>query len=286
MAVLAPSDPQVEPGTPGRGADPPAAPAAPVAAYPDRPAPVDDGPAVADGGPRRGNPLPEGAVAAMFDRIAPVYDRLNTVLTLRADGRWRRAAVDAAGLGPGGRAIDVASGTGKLAAGLAERVGPFGHVLGVDLSPAMVACATAANADLVQVEFRQGNALALPVPDAAFDAATIAFGLRNLADFEGGFRELRRVVRTGGRVVCLELAVPAPRPWGRFFQAAFRRIAPLAGRLAGSADAYRYLPASLDGFPDPDALAGSMRAAGLANVTFRRLGLGSVTLHVGTVPER
>jgi len=220
----------------------------------------------------------------MFDDIAPVYDRLNTFMTLGADGGWRRAAVRATGLRSGDSAIDVACGTGKLAAELAARVGPFGHVLAVDLAERMIELAAAACRDVVQLEFRVANALALPAADGAFDAATIAFGLRNLADFEGGFRELRRVVRPGGRVVCLELTEPRPRWWGRIYHAAFRRTAPLAGSLFGRRSAYHYLPASLRGFPSADRLSDAMRSAGLVDVRYRRLGLGGVALHVGAVP--
>jgi demethylmenaquinone methyltransferase/2-methoxy-6-polyprenyl-1,4-benzoquinol methylase len=236
--------------------------------------------------PRAGNTVDEARVRDMFDRIAPVYDRMNTVMTAGADGRWRRAAVDAANLQAGDRAVDVACGTGKLASELARRVGPFGHVVGVDLAPRMVELARASQPDLVQLEFRVGNALALPFDGGTFDAATIGFGMRNLADFEAGFRELARVVRPGGRVVCLELTVPRPRWWGRMFHGTFRRAAPWLGALFGQRDAYRYLPTSLDGFPDPVRLAATMRAAGLEDVSFRRLGLGSVALHTGTVPTR
>jgi demethylmenaquinone methyltransferase / 2-methoxy-6-polyprenyl-1,4-benzoquinol methylase len=236
--------------------------------------------------PRSGNPVDTAEVREMFDRIAPVYDRLNTLMTLGADGRWRHAAVEATGLRPGDRAIDVACGTGKLAALLAKRAGPFGGVVGVDLSPRMVELARASRPDVVQLEFLVGDALALPFPDAAFDAATIGFGLRNLPDYGAGFRELARVVRPGGRVVCLELSVPRPRWWGRAFHGTFRRAAPVLGAAFGQRDAYRYLPDSLDGFPDADRLAATMAASGIAEVTFRRLGLGSVALHAGTVPGR
>ena len=234
--------------------------------------------------PRKGNPVPESSVAAMFDEIAPDYDRLNTVLTGGFDGRWRRAALDAAQLQRGGSAIDVACGTGKLALEVADRVGPFGRVLAVDLAPGMIRRASSAHRDVVQLEFRVGNALALPARDGEFDAATIAFGLRNLSDYEAGFREMRRVVRPGGRVVCLELTMPRPRWWARLFRASFHVTAPLVGRVFGHADAYRYLPASLDGFPNPEQLAATMRRAGLDDVNYRRLGLGSVALHVGVVP--
>lgn len=246
----------------------------------------DDGPSRDGHSTRGGNPVPPVEVAGMFDRIAPVYDRLNTLMTGGADGRWRRAAVAATALGHGGTAVDVACGTGKLTVALAERVGPFGRVVGVDLSEAMLERARATRPELEQLVFIRGDALDLPLPDGAFDAATIAFGLRNLADFEAGFRELARVVRPGGRVVCLELTMPRPRWWGRLFHGTFRRIAPALGGLAGARDAYRYLPSSLDGFPDADTLALTMRSAGLLGVRYRRLGLGTVALHVGAVGER
>ena len=234
---------------------------------------------------RVGNPVPEAAVTAMFDELAPVYDRINTVMTFGFDGRWRRAAVNATRLRSGGSVIDVACGTGKLALELADHVGPFGRVLAVDLSSGMIRRAAATHRDVVQLEFRVGNALSLPASDGEFDAATIAFGLRNLADFEAGFRELRRVVRPRGRVVCLELTMPRPRWWGRVFQTSFRRLAPLGGRLFGGRSAYHYLPASLEGFPNPEQLAATMRRVGLVEVSYRRLGLGSVALHTGVVPE-
>lgn len=267
---------------PGRDA-PPAAPAWPAVAEPRGNGHVPEQMASAD---RSGNLVPETDVTAMFDEIAPVYDRLNTLMTLGADARWRRHAVNATALASGAAVIDVACGTGKLAAALADRVGPFGRVLAVDLSPGMIAHGAATNYDLVQLEFRLGNALALPSADAEFDAATIAFGLRNLADYAAGFRELRRVVKPGGRVVCLELTTPRPQWWGRTFRFTFGHAAPLLGRVFAKESAYRYLPASLEGFPEPDRLAATMRDAGLENVGYRRMGLGSVALHVGVVPER
>jgi demethylmenaquinone methyltransferase/2-methoxy-6-polyprenyl-1,4-benzoquinol methylase len=230
---------------------------------------------------RTGNSVPEPHVASMFDSIAPVYDRINTIMTAGMDRRWRRAAVRAARLSPGDSALDVACGTGKLTAALAAAVGPVGRVVGLDLSAAMLDEARRAFGDLVQVEFRAGNALALPFEPGTFDAAAIAFGLRNLASFEDGFRELARVVRPGGRVVCLELTMPRPRIAGRFYSAVFGRMAPVMGTAFGRRDAYSYLPHSLDGFPDAGELAETMRRVGLANVTVRRLALGAVALHVG-----
>ena len=235
---------------------------------------------------RRGNDVPEPDVVRMFDRITPVYDRLNSLMTLGLDAHWRRLARDAADLRSGGSAVDVACGTGKLSALLAEAVGPFGRVEGVDLSGAMVQRAARTYRDVVQLHFRVGNALTLPFGDDEFDAATIAFGLRNLVDFEAGFRELARVVRPGGRVVCLELSLPRWRPWARVFHAVFRTVAPLAGRIVGrQAQAYRYLPDSLEGFPAPEELAELMRAAGLTDVRYRRLATGAAAVHSGRVPD-
>jgi len=221
----------------------------------------------------------------MFDRIAPVYDRMNTLMTMGNDRRWRRLARDAADLEPGGIAVDLACGTGKLAAMLAEIVGPFGRIEAVDLSPVMIEHARAFYADVVQLHFGVANALALPFADDEFDASTIAFGLRNLADFEAGFREMARVVRPGGWVVCLELSLPRSRTWARTFHGTFRRLAPIAGAVVGGQGAaYRYLPDSLDGFPEPDELAATMRSAGLSQVSYRRLSTGVVALHRGRVP--
>jgi demethylmenaquinone methyltransferase/2-methoxy-6-polyprenyl-1,4-benzoquinol methylase len=156
----------------------------------------------------------------MFDSIAPVYDRMNTLMTAGLDGRWRRAAVRLTKLSRGQAALDVACGTGKLTAALAGAVGPAGRVVGVDLSSAMLHEARHAFGGLANVEFRIGDALALPVDDGSFDAATIAFGLRNLSSFEDGFREMARAVRSGGPEWPVAStrpgSVPRPRSWARF----------------------------------------------------------------------
>jgi demethylmenaquinone methyltransferase/2-methoxy-6-polyprenyl-1,4-benzoquinol methylase len=232
---------------------------------------------------RSGNVVPEPRVTTMFDSIAPVYDRMNTLMTAGLDGRWRSAAVRAARLSRGNAALDVACGTGKLAAALAGAVGPTGKVIGIDLSEAMLDEARRAFGTLASVEFRIGNALALPVEDGSFDAATIAFGLRNLSSFEDGFREMARAVRSGGRVVCLELSVPRPRAAGRIYTAGFRVTAPIMGAIFRRRAAYSYLPQSLDGFPAAEEIAETMRRAGLRDVRFKRLALGVVALHVGIV---
>ncbi len=225
-------------------------------------------------------------MASMFDQIAPVYDRMNTIMTAGRDGGWRKAAVRATALKAGGRALDIACGTGKLTCALAAVVGPSGHATGLDIAPAMLEEARRACGELPNVDFVAGNALALPFEAGAFDAVTIAFGMRNLSSFEAGFAEMARVVRPGGRVVCLELTSPRPRILGRLYRTVFRITAPTIGSLFRKRAAYAYLPNSLEGFPSAEELAETMRAVGLADVSFKRLGFGVVALHVGEVPGR
>jgi len=231
----------------------------------------------------RGNAASSHEVGAMFDRVAPVYDGMNAVISGFQEPRWRRRAIAATRLGPGMAAIDVATGTGKLAGGLADRVGPFGRVVGVDVSPRMIERARGAGADAPWLEFVVGDAMALPADDASFDAATIAFGMRNLPDYERGFAEMARVVRPGGRVVCLEIARPRSLA-GRLGRVWFEQAVPLIGRLVGQAEAYRYLVASVRAYPPPDEIAAIMQRGGLAHVTWVPYSLGMVTLHVGTRP--
>ncbi|MBI2777987.1 MAG: ubiquinone/menaquinone biosynthesis methyltransferase [Chloroflexi bacterium] len=219
----------------------------------------------------------------MFDRIAPVYDGMNVLISGFQEPRWRRRVVAATGLRPGMAALDVATGTGRLAASLADRVGPFGRVVGLDVSAGMIERARAGATSVPWLEFVVGDALDLPFEDATFDAATIAFGMRNLPDYRRGFVEMTRVVRPGGRVVCLEIARPRSMV-GRVGRIWFERAVPLLGRLAGQGEAYRYLVASVRAYPAPEVIAGHMAAAGLADVSWVPLTAGMVTLHVGTRP--
>jgi len=220
-------------------------------------------------------------VREMFDRISPAYDRMNRVMSAGMDGAWRSRAVRCAGLAPGGSAIDVCCGTGDMAIELLDAVSTRGRVVGLDFSERMI---EAARAKSSQVEWVCGDALALPFADGEFDAATVGFGVRNLPDIERGFREMARVVRGGGRVVCLELTEP-PRLVAPFARLWTDRAVPLLGRLiARETDAYRYLPASVHRFPPADELAEIMRAAGLERVAYKRLSGGAVALHAGTVP--
>ena len=232
---------------------------------------------------RPGNPVPRAEVRTMFDRIAPIYDAMNTVMTAGLDARWRRAAARAATLTPGGSAVDVACGTGALTRELARAVGSTGAVIGVDISERMLERARRRPSmpDAALPRYLHGDALGLPLPDGGADAATIAFGLRNVADYGVCLAELRRVVRPGGRVVVLELATPQ-RGIGRLVAATwFERLIPLLGRLAGGGSAYRYLRDSVRTYPAPAEVARAMEAAGLQNVRWRRLWPGLVTLHVG-----
>jgi demethylmenaquinone methyltransferase/2-methoxy-6-polyprenyl-1,4-benzoquinol methylase len=221
----------------------------------------------------------------MFGRIAQRYDLMNTLMTGGQDGGWRRLAVRAARPPRDGRALDVGTGTGKLAAALASRM-PDGHVVGVDIAEPMLRKAPGSSFQVPgggQVDLALADALALPFPADAFDCATTAFTVRNVADVRLAFSELRRVVRPGGRIVCLELSQPRFPLWEPIFGFYFGRIVPLIGGLiAGDADAYTYLPASVEAFLSPEALAAEMARAGLQQIRWRRLGLGAVTLHVGT----
>jgi demethylmenaquinone methyltransferase/2-methoxy-6-polyprenyl-1,4-benzoquinol methylase len=231
----------------------------------------------------RGNAASAREVGAMFDRIAPVYDGMNAVISGFQEPRWRRRVVRAAGLGPGMAAIDIATGTGKLAGSLADRVGPFGRVVGIDVSVGMIERARVAGADAPWLEFVVGDAMDLPVESGGFDAATIAFGMRNLPDYERGFAEMARVVRPGGRVVCLEIARPRSLA-GRAGRLWFERVVPVIGRVVGQGEAYRYLVSSVRAYPSPEQVATLMGTAGLVDVSWRPLTFGMVTLHVGTRP--
>jgi demethylmenaquinone methyltransferase / 2-methoxy-6-polyprenyl-1,4-benzoquinol methylase len=213
------------------------------------------------------------AVRGMFDRIAPVYDAMNRVMTAGLDRRWRRLAVREV-VWPGDRVLDACCGTGDLAVE-AERRG--GRVVGLDFSPRMLERAREKSG---AIEWVQGDALALPFADGQFDAATVGFGVRNLSDLEGGLRELARVLRPGGKVAVLEITRPRGllRP---FFRLWFDVLVPLAGRVLPGGKAYTYLPASVRRFPRPEDLSTLFESAGFVDVRFRLLGGGIVALHVG-----
>jgi demethylmenaquinone methyltransferase / 2-methoxy-6-polyprenyl-1,4-benzoquinol methylase len=218
--------------------------------------------------------LAPDAVRTMFDRIAPVYDAMNRAMTAGLDRRWRAETARAV-VSPGDRVLDTCCGTGDLAIA-AQRSG--GRVTGLDFSQRML---ERARSKSDEIEWIEGDALALPFADASFDAATVGFGARNLDDLAAGLRELRRVLRPGGRVGILEIT----RPHGMlrpFYKLWFEALVPLAGKLLPGGSAYTYLPASVRRFPEARELSELMQAAGFEQVRYRLFAGGIVALHTGT----
>jgi demethylmenaquinone methyltransferase/2-methoxy-6-polyprenyl-1,4-benzoquinol methylase len=225
-------------------------------------------------------------VNRMFDRVAPRYDVLNTTMSAGLDRRWRERAAAAADVPVGGAVLDVCCGTGDLAVEMAHRVGPAGKVVGCDFSSEMLSRATtkAAELGISNIDFDHADALQLPYPDESFDAVTVGFGLRNLADHRAGVSEMSRVARSGGRVVVLEFTRPRRLPFSVFFDIWFDRLVPVLGRFSLDASAYDYLPASVRDFPGPNAVAALMADAGLTKIRYRILAGGIVAIHMGTKP--
>jgi demethylmenaquinone methyltransferase / 2-methoxy-6-polyprenyl-1,4-benzoquinol methylase len=219
--------------------------------------------------------LPSEGVRSMFDRIAPVYDAMNRLMTAGLDRRWRREAAGAV-VSPGDKALDSCCGTGDLAIAAAEA---GGDVTGLDFSRPML---DRARRKAPEIEWVEGDALALPFADGSFDAATVGFGVRNLSDLDLGLRELRRVLRPGGRLAILEITRPrgllAP-----FYRLWFDGVIPLAGKLLPGGSAYTYLPASVRRFPDPEGLARLMDESGFGEIRWRLFAGGIVALHTGVV---
>ena len=223
-------------------------------------------------------------MAAMFDTVAPRYDFLNRVLSLRRDVGWRKRAVALARLADGEVALDVGVGTGDLAFALLGASPSTARVIGVDVSERMLALVRRrAGSDPAggRFEARSADAHALPFPDATFDRVVAGFSVRNFGDLDAGLREMRRVLKPSGRTVILEFST-APnafvRAVNRFYtHVLVPRIAVLFG---GDAAAYRYLPASVDRFPGAERLADRLRAAGFSDVRFERLTFGTVAIHV------
>jgi demethylmenaquinone methyltransferase/2-methoxy-6-polyprenyl-1,4-benzoquinol methylase len=217
--------------------------------------------------------LPANEVRSMFDRIAPVYDVMNRVMTAGLDLRWRRIAAGSV-VRPGDRVLDACCGTGDLAVA-ASRAG--GTVTGLDFAPRML---ERARRKLPTATWVEGDLLALPFEEGSFEVATVGFGVRNVADLQGGLAELCRVLVPNGRVAVLEITQPrgllAP-----FYRVWFDRVVPLLGKLLKGGSAYTYLPASVRRFPGPDELAGLLRAKGFADVSYRTFAGGIVALHTG-----
>jgi len=235
---------------------------------------------------------PEGArneqeaaawVRAMFGRVARRYDLANHVLSLNLDRYWRARTV--AGVWDvlaqrDAKVLDICCGTGDLARALMRARPPGGLVMGSDFCHPMLVAAAAKVGNGVLFE---ADALRLPVPDASLDLVTVAFGFRNLTNYDAGLREMRRVLRPRGMAAILEFSRPPNPAFRALYTLYSRRILPLiGGAISGSRDAYAYLPESVRKFPGPDELAEMMRAAGFDPVEFERFTGGIVALHLGT----
>jgi demethylmenaquinone methyltransferase / 2-methoxy-6-polyprenyl-1,4-benzoquinol methylase len=213
-------------------------------------------------------------VRSMFDRIAPVYDLMNRVMTAGLDQRWRRETVKAV-VRPGDRVLDACCGTGDLA--VAALKAGAGEVVGLDFSPRMLERARSKQQTVTWIE---GDVLALLFPDGDFDAATVGFGVRNVADLPGALGELRRVLRPQGRVGILEITTPTGA-LAPFYRLWFDRVVPLLGKVLKGGAAYTYLPASVRRFPPPAELAVLLEQAGFTGVSYRTFAGGIVALHTG-----
>jgi demethylmenaquinone methyltransferase/2-methoxy-6-polyprenyl-1,4-benzoquinol methylase len=207
----------------------------------------------------------------MFDRIAPVYDAMNRLMTAGLDQRWRGETAQAV-VKEGDRVLDVCCGTGDLSIAAREA---GGDVTGLDFSAQMLERARSKSS---AIDWVAGDALALPFADGSFDAVTVGFGVRNLSDLELGLREARRVLRPGGRLAILEITRPKGllAPFYRFW---FDGVIPVAGKVLPGGSAYTYLPASVRRFPEPEGLAKLLDEAGFANIRWRLFAGGIVALH-------
>ncbi|MBC8101904.1 MAG: bifunctional demethylmenaquinone methyltransferase/2-methoxy-6-polyprenyl-1,4-benzoquinol methylase UbiE [Cytophagales bacterium] len=228
-------------------------------------------------------------VRAMFDAIAPRYDLLNSVLSARMHHQWRRVAASEACLAPGGTALDVCTGTGDLAFELARRVGKAGAVIGSDFSAPMLSLGekkrSKSRSETSSVRFALADTQSLPFPSSTFDAVTVGFGIRNVADIPLGLREMARVTRPGGRVVLLEFNQPQNPLFAALYRSYSFHLLPFFGGLvSGRRAAYEYLPSSVAAFYSREALSALLQDAGLRDIRITELAFGAVVVHSGVKP--
>ena len=225
-------------------------------------------------------------VQRLFGRIARVYDPMNRLMSFGQDRRWRAFAARYLALGTAQLGLDLGAGTADLSIAVIRRSGPGTRMIGLDITPEMLAIGRAKVARRglqEQIELQVGDAEHIDLPDNSVDGCCSAFTVRNLTDIRQGFREMLRVTKPGGRVVCLEISHPPGKIFGSLFHFYFYRLAPLCGSIIGKAfEEYHYLPNSLTTFPDAPALKAMMEEAGWQDVRFYRLTRGIVAVHVGT----
>jgi demethylmenaquinone methyltransferase/2-methoxy-6-polyprenyl-1,4-benzoquinol methylase len=225
-------------------------------------------------------------VQRLFGRIARIYDLMNRLMSFGLDGRWRAFAARYLALGSGELGLDLGTGTADLSIAVIRRSGPGTRMIGMDITPEMLEQGRLKLARLGlqdRIELRIGDAEHIDLPDNSVDGCCSAFTVRNLSDIRQGFGEMLRVVRPGGRVVCLEISHPPGKIFGSLFHFYFYQLAPLFGTIIGKAfEEYNYLPHSLTTFPDAPALKSIMEEVGWQDVHFYRLNGGIVVVHVGT----
>jgi len=225
-------------------------------------------------------------VQRLFARIARIYDLMNLLMSFGLDRRWRAFAARYLALGSGELGLDLGTGTADLSIAVIRRSGPGTRMIGMDITPEMLDQGRIKLARLGlqdRIDLRIGDAEHIDLPENSVDGCCSAFTVRNLTDIRQGFREMLRVVRPGGRVVCLEISHPPGKIFGTLFHLYFYRLAPLFGTIIGKAfEEYNYLPHSLTSFPDAPALKAIMEEVGWSDVRFYRLTGGIVTVHVGT----